>query len=78
MLLYYISQPSEDGETPTLTKYIQKISDMEKEWETRSALHTAAVEQAAHDKHLLYTAPRNPTFELTFPEYVSIECGRVC
>jgi hypothetical protein len=31
---------------------------------------TAALEQAAHDKHLLYGAERSKHYELSYPEYV--------
>jgi hypothetical protein len=33
---------------------------------------TAALQQAAHDKHLLYNAERTKHHELTYPEYVPI------
>lgn len=43
---------------------------MSETWNERNALRTAMIEQAAHDKHLLYNAPRNKHIELKFPEYV--------
>lgn len=39
----------------------------------RNTLRTAAIEQAAHDKHLLYYAPRNTHVDLKFPEYVHLQ-----
>lgn len=53
-------------------KWAEKISDYGTQWETRNHLMTAALEQAAHDKHLLYNAGRSKNFELTYPEYVTI------
>lgn len=68
ILVYTISQPGENDELSTIHRWFQKISDYGKEWETRNHLMTAALEQAAHDKHLLYGAERSTHFELTYPE----------
>lgn len=69
-IIYSISRPSQDGEKGWVGNLIQKYANLSEEWETRNALRTAAIEQAAHDKHLLYNAPRNRHIDLKFPEYV--------
>jgi hypothetical protein len=53
-------------------KWARNFSDYGTEWETKNHLMTAALEQAAHDRHLLYGAERSKHFELTYPEYVPI------
>ncbi len=63
-----MAQPGPDGEPPALTKYIAHMSDFGEQWEVRNTLRTVAIEQAAHDKHLLYYAGRNQHIELKFPE----------
>lgn len=50
---------------------MEKISDYGKDWETKNHLMTAALEQAAHDKHLLLGAERSTHHELKYPEYVT-------
>ncbi|KAK3936485.1 hypothetical protein QBC46DRAFT_357435 [Diplogelasinospora grovesii] len=68
MLLYSVSRPGKDGEPSGISKMLERVSDMKEQWETRNHLMTAALEQAAHDKHLLYHAPRNTHVELKYPE----------
>ncbi len=46
------------------------MSEYGEQWEVRNTLRTAAIEQAAHDKHLFYYAGRNTHVELRYPEYV--------
>ena len=60
-----------NGEPSSLHKWFSKISDYKDEWETRNTLMAAALEQAAHDKHLLLTAERSRHVELKYPEYVA-------
>ncbi|KAK4127182.1 hypothetical protein N657DRAFT_589193 [Parathielavia appendiculata] len=67
IFVYSISRPGENGES-TIHRWLRKISDYGTEWETRNHLMTAALEQAAHDKHLLYGAERSRHYELTYPE----------
>ncbi|KAK4189707.1 hypothetical protein QBC35DRAFT_544763 [Podospora australis] len=66
--VYSISRTGKNGEESSLHKYFKKLADYKDEWETRNHLVTAAMEQAAHDKHLLYNAPRSRTIELKYPE----------
>ena len=70
--LYTLSRPGKDGEATALENYINKFSYMTAEAEARNTLHTAAVEQAAHDKNLLYTVDRQTNVDLRYPEYVSL------
>ncbi len=71
IFFYSISRPGEDGKPTGISSLIGKYTEMSETWSERNALRTAAYEQAAHDKHLLYNAPRNKHIELKFPEYVS-------
>ncbi|KAK3311234.1 uncharacterized protein B0T15DRAFT_507816 [Chaetomium strumarium] len=68
IFVYSISRPSEDGQPSAIHKWFEKISDYGNEWETKNHLMTAALQQAAHDKHLLYHAERSKHYELTYPE----------
>ena len=77
MLVYNIAQPSADGEPTSFTKMLTKWSDFTAENERINTLHTAAVEQAAHDKHLLYYNEGNRHIELKYPEYASSPRARV-
>ncbi|KAK2069354.1 hypothetical protein P8C59_003940 [Phyllachora maydis] len=68
MLVYSISRPGKDGEPNAVTKLWNSFSGLNETWETRNALRTQMMEQAAHDRHLLYNAPINPHYELPYPE----------
>ncbi|KAL2178487.1 uncharacterized protein P884DRAFT_196685 [Thermothelomyces heterothallicus CBS 202.75] len=68
VFVYKISRPGENGELSTIHKWIQKLADYGNEWERRNDLMSAALEQAAKDKHLFYNAERSKHFELTYPE----------
>lgn len=71
IFVYKISRPNENGEVSAVHKYFAKLADYGKEWETKNHLMTAALTQAAHDKHLLLGAERSKHHELRFPEYVT-------
>lgn len=75
--VYSISRPGEDGSAPTFTKWLQSFEYFKEEFETRNALRTQMIEQAAHDKHLFLNATRNPHVELKMPEYVSNLCTEI-
>ncbi|KAH8910481.1 hypothetical protein BR93DRAFT_271509 [Coniochaeta sp. PMI_546] len=68
IFFYSISRPGEDGKPSGLSNLIGKYTEMSETWSERNAMRTAMIEQAAHDKHLLYNAPRNKHIELKFPE----------
>ncbi len=70
--VYTISRPGKDGELTTFGKWIEKWSDLSKEWEEKNHANTRAIEQAAADKHLFYHIERNRHVELKYPEYVHI------
>ncbi|KAK3372555.1 hypothetical protein B0H63DRAFT_453873 [Podospora didyma] len=68
MVLYAMSRPGKDGEKSTFGKYLEDVSNMRETWKTRNHLTTAAVEQAARDKHLFYNVERSAYHELRHPE----------
>ncbi|KAL2153981.1 hypothetical protein VTH82DRAFT_2657 [Thermothelomyces myriococcoides] len=68
IFVYRISRPGENGELSTIHKWTQKLADYGKEWERRNDLMSAALEQAAKDRHLFYNAERSKYYELTYPE----------
>ena len=76
VFVYQISRPGENGEASTLHKWVEKASNYGTEWETKNHLMAAALQQAAHDKHLLYSVERSPHHELSYPEYVTIPTSR--
>ncbi|KAK4230746.1 hypothetical protein QBC38DRAFT_22410 [Podospora fimiseda] len=67
-IVYSISRTGENGEESTLHKWFRSLTDYGTQWETRNHMVTAALEQAAHDKHLLLNAPQRKNIELRFPE----------
>ena len=71
-VIYQVSRPGPNGELSAVHKYFEKLSNYGTEWETKNHLMTAALEQAAHDRHLLYGVERSKYHELKFPEYVII------
>lgn len=79
IFVYTISLPDADGKPKGLSSLIGRYTEMSETWNERNTLRTAMIEQAAHDKHLLYNAPRNKHIELKFPEYVYIisSVGRI-
>jgi hypothetical protein len=66
--LYYFSKASETGQESRFTSYIKSMANLGTRWEERTALHTAAIEQAAHDKHLFAYAERSSHVDLRYPE----------
>jgi len=68
VVVYQISRPDKDGEHTTIGKWLEKASDLSKEWEQKNHNTTAAIEQAAKDKHLFYNIERNRHIELSYPE----------
>jgi hypothetical protein len=71
IFVYTISRPNENGEASAVHKWFTKLADYGQEWETKNHLMTAALEQAAHDRHLLLGAGRSKHHELRYPEYVT-------
>ncbi|KAK3397491.1 NADH dehydrogenase 17.8K chain [Sordaria brevicollis] len=68
--LYYFSRPGKDGQPHAITKWLQKWEEHQDALAEKNALMTAAIEQAAHDKHLFYYADnlRSGHYEMRYPE----------
>ncbi|KAL8795542.1 MAG: hypothetical protein Q9195_001963 [Heterodermia aff. obscurata] len=68
--LYKLSRSSSDdpASQPWLTRVMLYYDSWREDWKRRNLLHTAAVEQAAHDRHLFYGVPRTHIVELRAPE----------
>ena len=70
--LYKFSRSSDDpASQPWLTRVIGSYDHWRDEWTRRNTLHTAMIEQAAHDRHLFQGSPGSKVIELRFPELVS-------
>jgi hypothetical protein len=65
---YVLSQPSEDGTAPGLSKLIDRYSDFKDSWSTRNNSHVEMLEQVAHDRHLFYSSKGSAHIDLRFPE----------
>ncbi len=70
MIVYSAAQPSKDGEPSSFTKMLNGYTHLNEDWERINAARTKIIEQAAHDKHLLYSAEGNRHVDLNYPEYV--------
>lgn len=58
-----------DGKTtPLFTRIIESYSEYKERWTARNTLHTAMVEQAAHDRNLFHSSPGSRLIDLKFPE----------
>ncbi|KAL0474883.1 NADH dehydrogenase [Neurospora intermedia] len=68
--LYYFSRPGKDGQPNSITKWLQKWEEHQEALADKNALVTAALEQAAHDKHLFYYVDqlRSGHYEMKYPE----------
>lgn len=58
------------GSESFVTKAIRVYTERHDTWETRNALHTKAIEEAAADKALFNNSATSTHVELKFPEYV--------
>ncbi|KAL4774078.1 hypothetical protein BDW60DRAFT_15134 [Aspergillus nidulans var. acristatus] len=67
--LYQFTKPGKDADSQSaLTRLIEKWTPSEKVFEERNALHTAAVERAARDRHLFLSQAPSDVYELKSPE----------
>ncbi|KAL4927897.1 putative NADH-ubiquinone oxidoreductase 178 kDa subunit [Aspergillus undulatus] len=67
--LYHFTKSSQDSESQSfITRLIQKWTPSEETWEQRNAIHTAAAEKAAQDRHLFLSRAPNEVYELKSPE----------
>jgi hypothetical protein len=72
-LLYRISAASQDsGSESFIAGLINKYSTSQEVLEQRNAIHTALLEKAAEDRHLLQSQGPREAFELKQPEYVDL------
>ncbi|PYH99511.1 NADH-ubiquinone oxidoreductase 178 kDa subunit [Aspergillus ellipticus CBS 707.79] len=68
-VLYRLTKSTdESGSQSRITSLIQKWTPSEQVFEQRSAIRTAAVERAAHDRHLFGSQGPREAFELKQPE----------
>jgi hypothetical protein len=68
-VLYRLSKSTEEsGSQSWISNLIQKWTPSEKLFEERNAIHTALMEKAAQDRHLLQSQGPRATFELKQPE----------
>jgi hypothetical protein len=80
-VLYRLSKSAEEsGSQSWISNLIQKWTPSEKLFEERNAIHTALMEKAAQDRHLLQSQGPRATFELKQPEYVHMSslCPAQC
>ena len=61
--------PSDPASQPWLTRVIHSYDHWQDEYARRGVLHTAMVEQAAHDRHLFYGTKGSKVVDVG-PEYV--------
>ena len=59
---------SENGEGPLLTRLINNYGNKQGEWERVNALHHAASEQAALDRHLYADDSMDHAVDLSYSE----------
>lgn len=69
-LLYRVYSSQESGSESWISGLITKFTPSQEEFEKRNAIHTALLEKAAADRHLLQSQGPSETYELRSPEYV--------
>ncbi|KAA8642223.1 putative NADH-ubiquinone oxidoreductase 178 kDa subunit [Aspergillus tanneri] len=68
-VLYRLHKSSQEpGSQSWISNLIEKWTPSEKVFEQRNALHTVAMEKAAHDRHLFLSQGPRATIELKQPE----------
>ncbi|KAL8842702.1 MAG: hypothetical protein Q9170_000358 [Blastenia crenularia] len=60
---------SAESSQPWLTRMLRRYDSWSNSWAERNALHTKAIEQAAHDRNLFYNSQPSPIVELRFTEW---------
>lgn len=69
--LFRISKSNQDSDSPSfISGLISKWTPSQETFEQRNAIHTALMEKAAEDRHLLGSQGPREAFELMQPEYV--------
>lgn len=59
---------SADAAQPMFTRIINSYSQYKERWTARNTLHTAMIEQAAHDRNLFQSSAPSKHVDLRFPE----------
>jgi hypothetical protein len=67
--IHWASQRGPNGELPWLSKFLGQYRDLDEVWKDRNAVRSEALRQAAFDRLLLNTAPREKHYEMRYPEY---------
>ncbi|CEL08278.1 hypothetical protein ASPCAL11429 [Aspergillus calidoustus] len=67
-LYHFTKATKESGSQSRISSFIEKWTPSEKTFEQRNALHTAAVEKAASDRHLFISQDLKSNYELRNPE----------
>ncbi|OQD78309.1 hypothetical protein PENDEC_c001G01687 [Penicillium decumbens] len=71
-LLYRITNSTkESGSESWISGLISKWTPSEQEWEQRNAIHTALMEKAASDRHLLHSQGPREFYDLRTPEMLN-------
>ncbi|KAI4177946.1 MAG: hypothetical protein LQ343_000030 [Gyalolechia ehrenbergii] len=53
---------------PWLTRILRRYDEWSNSWAESNAVHTKAIEQAAHDRNLFHNSRPSPLVDLSFPE----------
>lgn len=69
-ILYRIGSQDSASES-WISGLISKFTPLEKDFEQRNAIHTALMEKAAADRHLLQSQGPSESYDLRTPEYVN-------
>ena len=71
-IIYRISKSTqESGSESWISGLISKYTPSQEAFEQRNAIHTAMLEKAAEDRHLLQSQGPREAYELMQPEYVT-------
>ncbi|KAI4185712.1 MAG: hypothetical protein L6R41_003970 [Letrouitia leprolyta] len=57
-----------ESSQPWFTRLLRRYDEWSNSWGERNALHTKAIEQAAHDRNLFHNSQPSPLVDLRFPE----------
>jgi hypothetical protein len=67
-VIHWASRRGSNGELPWLTKLLEGSHDLDDIWKERNAVRSEALRQAAYDRLLYQTAPREKHYEMRYPE----------
>jgi len=66
--IHWASRRGPNGELPWLSKLLDRHGDLDEVWKERNAVQSEALRQAAYDRLLYTTAPREKHYEMRYPE----------